>query len=365
MHRHSTPSSQLVALLGALVAPWDYDGVDAWRDDIARKARDVVGGHHSRVSLDPACGVTELRSSDIDPAVVDEYLRHWVMRDPFPDMLARRGLTTYVRTATASRFPAFRAQYEASPILNEFYRRIGLHDAAGILHRGSFTAQLTVFTTRRSDARFVARAQRVMPLAAPAFLGGVQQVLGVASIRGQFARSIDTLALPIALYGIDASPVHRTPALTSLLASLPDPAPLEALLDHAARTLSAASRAATGDAAAVTTWRWHDRELSGTVARLGIDGSPPLLMLQLRRAHGGSAVAARGAAGASLTAREREVGRLLARGASNRAIAARLDVSEHTARRHTERILRKLGVTSRARVATALGLVADDDGTAC
>ena len=51
---------------------------------------------------------------------------------------------------------------------------------------------------------------------------------------------------------------------------------------------------------------------------------------------------------AHLTAREREVLALLARGLDNRAIATRLQLSAHTARTHVGNILRKLGVHSRA-----------------
>jgi DNA-binding CsgD family transcriptional regulator len=55
-----------------------------------------------------------------------------------------------------------------------------------------------------------------------------------------------------------------------------------------------------------------------------------------------------------LSPREIEVARLLASGASNVSIAMALRISPHTARRHTERVLRKLGVRSRTAVAAAL-----------
>ena len=58
------------------------------------------------------------------------------------------------------------------------------------------------------------------------------------------------------------------------------------------------------------------------------------------------------AAGATqVTPREREVLALLAEGLTNREIAARLVVSEHTVHRHVTNILRKLGVPSRAAAA--------------
>jgi DNA-binding CsgD family transcriptional regulator len=55
------------------------------------------------------------------------------------------------------------------------------------------------------------------------------------------------------------------------------------------------------------------------------------------------------------TARELEVLALVARGETNREIAAELTVSEHTVRRHLQNIFRKLGVSSRA-AATAYAL---------
>ncbi|MCO5971058.1 ATP-binding protein [Actinoallomurus soli] len=52
-----------------------------------------------------------------------------------------------------------------------------------------------------------------------------------------------------------------------------------------------------------------------------------------------------------LTRRETEVARLVAKGMSNKEIAATLVVAQRTAEGHVERILRKLGFTSRAQIA--------------
>ena len=60
---------------------------------------------------------------------------------------------------------------------------------------------------------------------------------------------------------------------------------------------------------------------------------------------------------AGLTRREWEVLGLLVAGASNRAIAERLNISPHTAVRHVANVMRKLDVASRSEaVARALGL---------
>ena len=54
---------------------------------------------------------------------------------------------------------------------------------------------------------------------------------------------------------------------------------------------------------------------------------------------------------ASLTRRERDVAELIALGLTNREIGLRLFISEWTAKRHVENILRKLDLGSRAQVA--------------
>jgi DNA-binding NarL/FixJ family response regulator len=61
-----------------------------------------------------------------------------------------------------------------------------------------------------------------------------------------------------------------------------------------------------------------------------------------------------------LTPREREVLTLLAEGLSNKAIADRLDISEHTAKFHVNAVLAKLGVQRRTEAvvrAARMGLV--------
>jgi DNA-binding CsgD family transcriptional regulator len=86
-----------------------------------------------------------------------------------------------------------------------------------------------------------------------------------------------------------------------------------------------------------------------SAARLPASGTPELIVVRAERIEEGVH-----SNGARLTRREREVAVLLAEGARNHVIAERLCISPHTARRHTERILGKLRVTSRAAVARRL-----------
>lgn len=91
------------------------------------------------------------------------------------------------------------------------------------------------------------------------------------------------------------------------------------------------------------------RDIARGGAYVQPDVVPALLRLTRRALRHDSALA-------SLTTREWEVLRLLARQQTNRAIAQRLYLSEHTVRNHLARIYRKLDVTSRAQ---AVEVVAD------
>ena len=68
--------------------------------------------------------------------------------------------------------------------------------------------------------------------------------------------------------------------------------------------------------------------------------------------------------GAPLTPREMQLARLVAGGRSNKDIAAELVISRRTAEGHVERILAKLGFTSRAEVAAWVAAF-QPDGEGC
>jgi DNA-binding NarL/FixJ family response regulator len=103
---------------------------------------------------------------------------------------------------------------------------------------------------------------------------------------------------------------------------------------------------------------------AGAAGYLLKDAQPSELLAAIRSAHAGGAplhpdAAARvigelrrpQAAAPDLTARERDVLALVARGLANKAIAERLSLSEKTVKAHVSAILRKLEVTDRTQAA--------------
>ena len=138
------------------------------------------------------------------------------------------------------------------------------------------------------------------------------------------------------------------------------------------RTLRAL-RGVSGRAAVVTLserparlWTPAWRAL-GLRAALPLDATPDELTGAVRAVHAGllvvhpealappAAASVAPAHGLALTAREREILELIAEGANNRLIAARLAISRHTVKFHVASILAKLGAGSRTE-AVALAL---------
>jgi RNA polymerase sigma factor (sigma-70 family) len=119
-------------------------------------------------------------------------------------------------------------------------------------------------------------------------------------------------------------------------------APFEAAVARVELATSLAGLGQAGEA---------EREAEAALARLLELGA----VVEAERARRTRDACARGDAGplalAELTPREGEVLRLLADGLTNRQIAERLVLSEHTVHRHVTNILRKLGLPSRTAAA--------------
>jgi DNA-binding NarL/FixJ family response regulator len=130
---------------------------------------------------------------------------------------------------------------------------------------------------------------------------------------------------------------------------------LVALCDHPARLWTPASRALGLGAALPRTATAEELVAAVRAVHAGLLVAHPDALAPV------AADSTAAAPGGPLTAREREILELMVDGASNRAIAARLAISRHTAKFHVASILAKLGARSRTEaVARALraGLLA-------
>jgi DNA-binding NarL/FixJ family response regulator len=343
----------------ACLTPYEFADLDEWRDAICDAVTRLVWGTAAQVSLDPLPGRARMRSPSLDAQRIAQYVREWLPRDPVLPYVRDRGIEVYSRSRLAAEDHQFGAQYLASPVFNDFYVPTGARDSIGIVRQGARFAQVMAFSPQFGSVGFGEAGVRWMQLLRPAFLAGADAVFAVQEAHVAFERLIDDLPTPLGLWSLAGARLHRNTALQALLAAHPAPRTIERAIDRLAAALvqRAGPRATPAEVTRAVEHRVGGCRLSGTVARLGLLGAPPLVMVRVDppsvRAVGATRVATLPLLG-GLTARQRTVAVLIAQGKSNAEIAAALGVTVHTAKRHTEQVLVRLGARDRLQVAALL-----------
>jgi DNA-binding CsgD family transcriptional regulator len=160
---------------------------------------------------------------------------------------------------------------------------------------------------------------------------------------------IDRLAAPVAFLGPEREDEHCNRPLRNLLAAEPESGKLLSGIRSVVPSV--------GDEPPAVGCVSKTVDLAGGQYRLRL-GRPPrsvgrgwLVLVDRLTLYPSPATLA---ASWGLTPREAEVALLLAKGASNRDLAAALTISPHTARHHVQSVLDKLDVSSRSAVAHVL-----------
>jgi len=205
----------------------------------------------------------------------------------------------------------------------------------------------------------VRRQTKLLELLRPAVAAGVRARIGAGRHQTALTRLVDAMSQGAALYFSDGTVLHQNAALTALLAEHSDRERLwqrmtAAALD-AARSPQVPLIAVGGMTAAPEVQ--HDLRIAGGRHRVRArvltpsDGRVPgLIVVILEAVKVETASASVLQKRYCLTDRELDVTHLLSMGQSNADIARALGISPYTARHHTESVLAKLGVRSRAEV---------------
>jgi DNA-binding CsgD family transcriptional regulator len=207
-----------------------------------------------------------------------------------------------------------------------------------------------VFADPAGGARLGGDVLRVFRLLLPAFRVTAQAFAGDAPARGLRA-VLDSVRDAAALYrnGVE---VYRNRSLRRLLGAATERDELVAAMRWMARRFTTAlgrcapMPAGALEAQAVDTTRGRYR-LTATRVDGGSDGIPLTVLVVAHPAAPRLPEVDALCERYGFTPRQAEVARLLARGLTNRAIAERLGISEHTARHHAQRVLEKVGTDTR------------------
>ncbi|MGZ8377106.1 MAG: response regulator transcription factor [Gemmatirosa sp.] len=366
LHLSAQDLARLGAATEALLAPAHGDPWAWWRGAEAR-LRELFTGSNVMLSI-PDGGRLRNDSESIDDAAreriseltaVDPRVGHFHIRDPAIEAWVAYRRTHRVQVWSTANNLRIIAELgfdgDKSIFIHEGLYAASMFGLCGLSYESPVgEAFLQVGYPRGRSSRFGDDAT-LLALLLPAYRAGHHAAFATARREAELAATLDAAGEALLVVAPDGRPLHRSAALSRLLAS--DPA-RDRLLDATVRaarelgSLSAARPVARGATRTVVTpvARYTVRATYASELVWGMPGTV-LIAVDVERGLPDATVLPDAL---GLTRREAEVARLLAQRLSNAEIAAALSVSAHTARHHTERVMHKLGVASRAEVATRL-----------
>jgi DNA-binding CsgD family transcriptional regulator/PAS domain-containing protein len=345
---------RLTDLVEALHAPFDYPDVDAWRHAVNHHARLLLDAHKVVFML-PGPGHAPVYCQWLDPDGFQAYIDYYHRFDVAGAIALERSLPVASLLELHGR-----DEFYASEYYNDFMRIWDCNHSVGLvtpMDGEPGYAYLGVLRDKYQDPPFDARSRALMRFLLPAFRAGIHTYLRLAADRALLGAILDAGGKRLLLYDIQGKPVHVTAALARTLEADPERATVEREMHALARVTAGLSGNGSAPAHAVgqagerilTTIRGRYR-LSASLAGEASPGPAGVLVL-LEPLFRESLPDAELRERYHLTNQELRVARELAEGLKNDEVARRLEISPHTARRHTEHVLDKLGIASRAQVA--------------
>lgn len=352
-----------------MLTPRLVSSVDAWRREVNASLRTLFRASSILFGLPGEDGL-DLLSEDLSTEVACRFAASFKSPsrgplrayDPALDrwLVGRRklGLDVYdERTMEALTEGAYRR----SPFYRDTMREAGLYDQLGLsVDLPAGEAFVWIWFDRRRTPRFAGHRLLLLRALLPCLKAGLDSIVQIKADR----EALDGLTEALVVFGPDGRELHRNAAFCRLISSEPqkDQDKLLGEMQQLAHRMvrpglnrydrqsrsgpDAQRRVVTGTATFTIAGVLTPQATFGAGANVMVSVVPHGRGLlpsseQLRERF-------------ALTRREAEVALLLAEGLSNDDLAARLFVSPHTARRHTERTLEKLGLRSRKALALKL-----------
>jgi DNA-binding CsgD family transcriptional regulator len=359
---NSTELQQLEQSIRVLVSPLDHGSVDGWRIAVNRTLSKLLHADSAGFLLPVNDGLA-LYSEEHDPAELARF-------PDFPPPPDHNGVPLWegmVRSKVSTNSRWFGDHYHLylkSVYYNEYAGANRAHDTlfatmslGGVDARG--TAGLHFWHERPDGYVFGEREVQLLRLLYPAFNAGVRSALLFQSQAQNLTETFGWLEHPAMVAHSNGHVVHVSAPLEALCAEDPQADVIKAAVCNAIRELAIQRGVTLVDRAkgAVT------REVATTAGRYRVSacrfgervaGHAGYIVAGVQRLSARVPSVEQLQERFGLTPAESRVARLIAEGLSNKEIAARLEVTAHTANRHTEKVLLKLGAKSRTEAAARI-----------
>jgi DNA-binding CsgD family transcriptional regulator len=342
----------LQAALRTLLTPLEHERTEDWCRAVCQSVRATLAGDTALLFRHGEEPPTVVADGSISIDAMPRYHDECGGNVTGEQGRWTRGLRAWVPDEVWRTDEAKQSEY-----YNEYPVPVALRDSAGMSTSGTSGAsgeQIVMYVASDDHGRSVpeGREALLLTLLQPGLEAGARTLARSSAPK----RILDALDLPLALVDFSGRLIHVNPSFATLLKGAPQAE--EAM--QAARRLSVelatltGARERTRKRGALPTITWHSADgvlaLDATIwESTGLACGPVCVIAAAVGTPAPNVSVLQGTWG--LTRREADVATLLARGCRNREVARTLAISEHTARRHTERVLRKMRASSRAQIA--------------
>ena len=344
-------------LMKILLAPLSYPDSVAWRAAAMESARRLTGAENVTFSILPL--ETPATTLNVDPELHRVYFRRFASIDPGPTNRRRKRLKVAVQRDIYPR------NWQSTELFADFLEPYSLLGGVMMAHDFANGEEAWLTAALGSLEELQDFEERFVPawkILQPAFEAGVEIQVQAEAAGQALAAFLDDVPVPAVLFTLDGAERYRNRLLRSLMSGLSDAAQLQRRLRRTCTTMSRFAqphrKTARGTIPSGSEWAVIDdleMRIRSTFLPPGILGPAPGVLVTVEAPPSSIMSNADMASRFGLSTREVEVTRLLVRGRSTKAIATRLGISRHTARRHVESVMSKLGVSSRAAVGGRIG----------
>jgi len=361
MHLSTADREQLQRASEAMLHPFDHAGPVDYLVAVSRQVQPLLGAFAAMCGTrDPSGGVA-LDSGEWPSHVVADFAR-WKLNDEGTRRAVASGLeVAMMRSVIGDAWEA----YHADTMVREWYKPNGVLDAgAYVLHWPEDDAMATIELHGRTfgTPRFGAEGEILLSLLLPSFKAGARLLFSLGRQRQVLAQEMDGLGVLLAVCARDGHVVHLSESLRLLLEGDSHGDAIRRRIAVVAQSAARSAYPVRRTAHALPSSAVHQivslgerrYRLSAAVATHTMHFGLSDILVSVAELPHAPDQAAGVAERFALSKRELDVARLLADGARNDAIATALGISPHTVRRHTERVLAKLGVSNRAAAAARL-----------
>ncbi len=367
--------AQLQGALKVLLSPLDFDSVGAWRAE-SRNAIAALVHAQTSVSFLPLEGEAPYQASR-EPNLA-AYAEHFHTMDKTSQYSRAVGSHAFTWQTMRPRYerPGSGAWLK-SEFYNDWVRPQRLCQPCGVIavrsqaelrcppfETFSGLAGLWFYWDREAPVATGARELAILQLLLPAFEAGLHLVARCAEDHHRVAHVLGALREGAVLLDLHGRVVYENPAARRILAGNPAARQLQVEYTRVGRLVLALANgragrksqtqeiATPGEQCLRTTAGTY--RVRGTLLGPGTLASGPMALVVVERTTPEEPSFADLHDRYGLTRREVAVSHLLAKGETNAQIARMLGISIHTARHHSDHVLMKVGVHSRAAVAAKL-----------